>query len=182
MKATKTTLIKPKKVKEKEKQKLEWLAPLLLLVLGIILFTDSSRRVIIVFYVIGALILFFGIFRLISYYRLKKELKIEDNQKLVIGTSTIFVGILVILLSGAIEVFLRFILGFLLIINGLKKVIVSLNYKNYIVLLEGILFIGIGLYTILAQNIVFQIIGVLLIASSIIDFTTYIIEKRKTRV
>ncbi len=174
----KTTLIKPKKIREKEIKKLEIFGPLLMLVVGIILVTNSSQAVIFVFYCIGALAILFGIFHLVSYYQLKKELKVEDNQKLVLGTSSIFIGIVTILLAGAIEAFLRFILGFLLLVHGIKKIIVSLNQKNYILLLEGILFVGIGLYTVLAENIIFQIVGVLLIVSSVIDFIAFI-KKRK---
>lgn len=176
----KTTLIKPKKVKEKEAKKLEILGPLLMLIVGIILFTNSSKAVIFVFYCIGILIILFGTYHLISYYRLKKEVKIEDNQKLVLGSSSIFIGIVTILLASAIETFLRFILGAILIINGIQKTILSLNQRNYIVLTEGILFIGIGLYTILAENIVFQIVGVLLIVSSVIDFVNFVkMQKNK---
>jgi len=177
---TKTTLIKPKKLKEKEMKKLEILGPLLSLVLGIILFTDSSKAVIFVFYGIGALIILFGLYHLVSYYRLKKELKIEDNRKLMMGCSALFIGIVTILLAGAIETFLRFILGFIFIVHGIQKIILSLNQRNYVILTEGILFVGIGLYTILAENIVFQILGVLLIVSSVIDFVNLVkIQKNK---
>lgn len=175
----KTTLIKPKKVREKEVKKLEILGPLLMLLIGIILFTNSSKAVIFIFYSVGVLAILFGIFRLVSYYRLKKELKVEDNAKMVMGSSSIFIGIVIILLAGAIEAFLRFILGFVLLVNGIRKTIFSLNQRNYVVLLEGILFVGIGLYTILAENIVFQIVGVLLIVSSIIDFIEFLKEQKK---
>ena len=176
----KTTLIKPKKGRENNAKKLEILGPLLMLIVGIILFTNSSKAVIFIFYCIGALVILFGCYHLVSYYRLKKELKIEDNRKLVLGSSSIFIGIVIILLAGAIETFLRFILGFILIINGIQKTILSLNQRNYIVLTEGILFVGIGLYTILAENILFQIVGVLLIVSSVIDFVNFI-KKQKNK-
>lgn len=176
----KTTLIKPKKVKEKEAKKLEVLGPLLMLIVGIILLTNSSKAVIFVFYCIGVLAILFGVFHLVSYYRTKKELKVDDNAKLVMGSSSVFVGIVIILLAGAIETFLRFILGFVLLFHGVRKTIFSLTQKNYVVLLEGIFLVGIGLYTILAENIVFQVIGVLLIVSSIIDFIEFIkVQKNK---
>ncbi len=63
----KTTLIKPKKIREKEIKKLEIFGPLLMLVVGIILVTNSSQAVIFVFYCIGALAILFGIFHLVSY-------------------------------------------------------------------------------------------------------------------
>ena len=178
MKEIKATLIKPKKKKEKQMKDREYLGPLLMLLLGIILFTNSSKAIIYVFYAIGACIFLFGVYHLLSYYRLKKKLTLEDNQKMVLGTSSIFIGILIILLASAIETFLRFILGFILLLNGLKKIWFSFYQRNYIVLLEGIIFIGIGLYTILAENIVLQIIGILLIISSVIDFFSYLLIKK----
>lgn len=170
MKEEKTTLIKPKKKKEKETDNLKILGPILMLILGIILLTNSSKAVIIVFYSIGAVFILTGIFNLIRYYQLKKEMNIEDNSKLVLGTSMIFIGVLILILSGAIETFLRFIIGIILIYNGLKNAILSLNTKNYVTLIIGISLISMGLYTILAENIIFQIVGVLLIISSVVDF------------
>ena len=99
------------------------LGPILMLVLGIILLTNSSKAVILVFYVIGAIFILVGIWNLVSYYKMKKELNIEDNGKLVLGTSTLFIGIVILILSGAIETFLRFIIGIILIFNGLKNAI-----------------------------------------------------------
>lgn len=176
MKSQKTTLIKPKK--EKENKSLNIIGPIIMMLIGIILFTDSSKAVIIVCYCIGAVIMAFGIYELFSYYRLKQELNIEDSKKLMLGVCTIFIGVLVIILSGAIETFLRFILGIALMGNGLKKAVYALSIHNNVTLLEGIIFIGIGLYTILAENIVFQMVGILLIIASIVDIITCIREKK----
>ncbi len=182
MKEEKTTLIKPKKGKENKKEtdakNLKILGPILLLVLGIILLTNSSKAVIIVFYCIGAIFILVGIYNLLAYYKIKKKLKLEDNNKMVLGATTLFIGIMVLLLSGAIETFLRFIIGVVLIYNGLKNVMISLRSKNYFTLIIGIVFIGMGLYTILAENIIFQIIGVLLIISSIVDFIGLLSQKK----
>lgn len=181
VKKEKTTLIKPKKVKENEKNELKILTPIIMLILGIILLTDSSKAVIIIFYIIGAIFLLIGIYNLISYYKLKKELNIEDNNKLILSTSTLFIGIVILLLSGAIETFLRFIIGFVLIYSGIRNTVVALHGKNYFILIVGIGLIGIGLYTILAQNIVLQIIGALLIIASIIDFVNLLNPKNKSQ-
>lgn len=176
MKKEKTTLIKPKKSKEKEKLKL--FEPIVMLILGIILLTDSSKAVILVFYFIGVIFIMVGGYNLFSYYKMKKELNIEDNSKLVLGTSTLFIGIIILLLSGAIETFLRFIIGIILIYNGLKNFLIAISAKNYMTLIIGITLIGMGLYTIFAENIIFQIIGVLLIVASIVDFIGILSQKK----
>ncbi len=177
MKKEKATLIKPKKEGERNNSKL--LSAILTLVLGIILFTDSSKAVIIVFYCIGVVFLLVGIFHFISYYKTKKELHIEDNNKLILATSALFIGIVILILSSAIEKFLRFILGIILIFNGLRNIVVSLQIKNYVPILIGIVFVGMGLYTILAENIVLQIVGALFILSSIVDFVSMFTSLKK---
>ena len=53
--------------------------------------------------------------RIPNIEKYKKELNMEDNSKLVLGTSAVFVGIVIVILSGAIETFLRFIIGILLL-------------------------------------------------------------------
>lgn len=179
MKKEKTTLIKPKKVKEKEDKKKDLLVPFIMFLLGLIFLTNSSKAIIIVCYIIGAFIMLFGIGKLISYYHLKQQLKIEDNQKLVLGILTILMGLIVIILSGAIEAALRFIIGAILILNGLQKTFLSINYRNTVTLVEGIVLIAIGLYTILAENIILQIVGAFLILSSIIDVITYFKGQKK---
>lgn len=177
MKEEKTTLIKPQKIKEKENERLKMLTPLILLIIGIILFTNSDKLIILICYVIGFAVLIFGIYNLIKYYRLKKELNFDDNTSLVIGGSISFLGILIILLASAIEIGIRYIIGFGLIYNGYKKLTISFSNKNYITLTEGIILILLGLYSILAKNIVFTIIGLLLIISSIIDLINLYLKK-----
>lgn len=179
MESPKTTLIKPKKIKEKEQKQMNFIPPLIMLTVGIILLTNSSKAVIIVCYILGAIVLLFGAIHLIKYYQLKSQLHIEDNQKLIIGIIGVFVGLLIILLSSAIETLLRFIIGFSLLFNGISKISIAISEKNTVSLFEGIVFIIAGLYTILATNIVFQIIGVLLIIASVFDLLTYFKEIKK---
>ncbi len=179
MKSQKTTLIKPQKRKEKEKINYELISAIILLVTGIILVTNSSKAVIIICYCLGIIIALFGGFNLLNYYRLKNELKIESNTHLILGVTTVFIGIIIILLASAIEAFLRFIIGLILIINGLNKIKTSIDNRTFITLTIGIILVGIGLYTILAENIIFIIVGSLLILSSTIDLIKYFNNQKK---
>ncbi len=180
MKEVKTTLIKPKRIKEKEQDRLKIISPIILLIVGIILFTSSDKLVTLICYFLGIIILIFGIFNLIKYYKVKKELKIDDNTSLIIGGTLTFVGLLTIILASAIEVGIRYIIGFILLYSGFQKITFALASKNYIILIEGLIFIILGLYSILAQNIVFTIIGLLLIISSIMDLIEIIFIKKSS--
>lgn len=175
----KTTLIKPKKEKKEKTNNYALIGSIIMLIIGIILFTNSSKAIIIVCYLIGAFICAIGTYNLINYYRLKKELNIENTTNLIIGVTTLFIGIVVIILASAIETFLRFIIGIILIINGLKKIKDSIDYTNYITLIIGIVLVGIGLYTVLAENIIFTIVGLLMIISSINDIIKYFKTEKK---
>lgn len=179
MKTQKTTIIKPQKVKEKEKKNYDLIGSIIMLIIGIILLTNSSKAVIIVCYCIGGAIAAFGAYNLINYYRLKKELNIENNTNLILGVTTIFIGIIIIILASAIETFLRFIIGAVLVVSGIKKIKSSIDFRNYFVLTAGIILVAIGLYTILAENIIFAIVGLLLIVSSVLDIIKYIQEQKK---
>lgn len=179
MKSQKTTIIKPERVKAKEAKKWDIIAPIIMLIIGIILFTNSSTAVVIVCYIIGTIGLVIGGYNLLSYSKLKKELNVEDTNKLILGIAAIAIGLIVIVLSSAIETFLRFIIGIVLISSGIQKTIPSIDNRNYLFLTEGIIFIALGLYTILAENIVFTIIGLLLIISSIMDLINYYKEQKK---
>ena len=178
MKKEKTTIIKPKKVQDKETKNYELISSIIMLIIGIILFTNSSKAIVIVCYCIGTAISIFGGYNLLNYYRLKKELNIENTNNLIVGITSLFIGIILILLASAIETFLRFIIGVILIISGIKKIKTSLDNNNYIILTTGIIIVAIGLYTILAENIVFAIVGLLLIVSSIIDIFKYYKDKK----
>ncbi len=177
MKKEKVTLIKPKKEQTKNNSAL--LSALASLIIGIILFTDSGKAIIITFYCIGAVFLLVGIFNFISYYKTKKQLNIEDNNKLVLAASALFIGIIILLLSSTIEKFLRFILGIILIFNGLRNIIISIQTRNYIPIVIGLIFVGTGLYTILVGNIILQVVGILLIVSSIVDFVGILANNKK---
>ncbi len=178
MKREKTTLIKPQKTKERGSQKTTLIFPLISLILGIILLTSSTKAVIIVCYLIGGIVVLFGLYHLFRYYKLKQELKIEDNQKLILGVAFLAIGLVIIILSSVLETCLRFIIGFSLIVNGIKKAIIAINNRDSLILILGLMFIAMGLYTILAENIIFQIVGILLILSSIIDILNLFITKK----
>lgn len=177
MKTGKTTLIKPKKRNNNNKNNYELISIIAMFIIGLILLTNSSKAVIIVCYCIGASITIFGSYNLFRYYRLKKELNIENNGFLVLGVTTIFLGIITIILASAIETFLRFIIGITLIVSGIKKIKSSIDVRNYLYLTTGIILVAIGLYTILAENIIFAIVGLLLIISSILDLIKYFTKK-----
>lgn len=180
----KVELIKPKsKKQEKKEQDLKnsfnknkkFISPILMGIVGFIFLTNSNTIIIYACYILGAIIAGFGIYNIIKYIQLKNQLKIEDSVKLNTGIISIAIGLLVILLSSVIETFLNIIIGTWLIITGVTKLIgiselysVDKNTAN-LNIIEAIIVIAMGLYSIFFQNIVLTIIGIWMIIGAGID-------------
>ena len=82
--------------------------------------------------------------------------------------------------NGVIEFVIRLIMGGFILANGLNKIIVSLNSKEYnpkwkILISIGIILVLVGLYMILKENIVLSTVGLVLIVYSSIDIISYIL-------
>lgn len=177
-------LIKPKsKKQEKKEQDLrdsfnknkKFISPVLMGIVGFIFLTNSNTIIIYACYILGAIIAGFGIYNVIKYIQLKNQLKIEDSVKLNTGIISIAIGLLVILLSSVIETFLNIIIGAWLIITGVTKLIgiselYSVDKKTAnLNIIEAIIVIAMGLYSIFFQNIVLTIIGIWMIVGAGID-------------
>lgn len=180
----KVELIKPKsKKQEKKEQDLKnsfnknkkFISPILMGIVGFIFLTNSNTIIIYACYILGAIIAGFGIYNIIKYIQLKNQLKIEDSVKLNTGIISIAIGLLVILLSSVIETFLNIIIGTWLIITGITKLIgiselYSVDKKTAnLNIIEAIIVIAMGLYSIFFQNIVLTIIGIWMIIGAGID-------------
>ncbi len=180
----KVELIKPKsKKQEKKEQDLrdsfnknkKFISPVLMGIVGFIFLTNSNTIIIYACYILGAIIAGFGIYNIIKYIQLKNQLKIEDSVKLNTGIISIAIGLLVILLSSVIETFLNIIIGAWLIITGVTKLIgiselYSVDKKTAnLNIIEAIIVIAMGLYSIFFQNIVLTIIGIWMIIGAGID-------------
>lgn len=174
----KTVLITPK-----EKQKKGLIESIILLVLGIILVTNSNSIVTMAFQIIGILIILFGIYRILGYFKLKKQFNQIDSEALISGILIITTGIIILLLASILEVGLRYIIGIYLLGNGISKLLIATHLKEiskqlFITrMITGIIYIILGLYTILIANAALVIIGILLIISSSFDIITYFQKK-----
>lgn len=180
----KVELIKPKSKKKMRNEKelkdnfiknKKFISPILLGIVGIIFLTNSNEIIIYACYILGALIAGFGLYNIIKYIQIKKELKIEDSTKLNMGIITIAIGLFVILLAGVIQTFLNLIIGAWLLSTGFIKLIgISVLYQTdrktaNLNIIEGVIVILMGLYTIFFQNIVLAIVGAWMIICSAID-------------
>jgi len=168
----KTEIIKPK---QEEKEKKSLLTPIIYLILGVVLAFKSNEAVTLIFYVLGILVILFGIKSIITYYK-NKELAQFGNINLSLGIISIILGILLMVLSGALEASIRYVLGFFLIFIGISRLLSDYSFNQYknIKSLSNILLIICGVFSIFVSNIILVIIGWILIANALILFWDYL--------
>ena len=167
----KTEIIKPKK-EMKEARSL--LNPIIYLVLGLLLVFKSNEVVELLFYVLGIIIIIYGIKSFVVYYQ-NKDVVLYKNVNLTIAIASVIIGVLLIILSGVLEASIRYVLGFFFIFMGISRLLTSISfnqYKNFSIL-SNIVLIALGIYSIFFSNAVLVIIGVILIINAIILFIEY---------
>ena len=167
-------VIIPKKNHNENKNK-SILAPIVYLGLGLILAFKSDEAVQLLFYVIGAIIIVFGVKSLVEYNR-HKELAQYKSINLSVGITSLILGVLLITLAGAITLSIRYIIGFFLIFIGLGRILNQISYGVTINFsaISNIILIILGFYSIFVSNAVLMIIGWILIANAILLFVEYI--------
>lgn len=150
-------------------------------VLGIIIFLYPKLLVKVISYGLGGLLILTGIYRTINYYVQDKKLGIVNRNELAFGITAIVLGILFIFLVDAIQLLIKIIVGGWLIIAGINKIIKTFfirerDAKFYALIVIGLILIGIGLYIIIALNIL-SIIGLFMMMYGLIDFISYFVYK-----
>lgn len=171
----KVTVIK----QSKKGKKRSLIYSIILLILGIFLTFNSGGVLNTIFNILGILVVLFGIYRFVTYYRLKSQLKIDDSSILMSAVMSILFGVLIILLSNILTNTIQIITGIWLLFVGISRLsetdLSNLKNKNNLVSVIGAtLIILLGLYTIFSENVVFVILGIILIIYSVLDIINYI--------
>jgi uncharacterized membrane protein HdeD (DUF308 family) len=156
-------------INPEKKKKTPLLLNFLTLILGCMLLTNNNKVVVYTCYIIGAVAIIIGVYNLFSKYITKKEGNVS------LGVYATVLGVLLFILGHTIEVTLRMIIGFWLIINGLSKLALAFKVKEKFVpfLVLSIILIGAGMYCILISNVFLTVVGAFLIVSSTIDLYNY---------
>ena len=167
----KTEIIKPKK-EMKEARSL--FNPIIYLVLGLLLMFKSNEVIELLFYVLGIIIIIYGIKSFVVYYQ-NKDVVHYKNINLTVAIASVIIGVLRIVLSGVLEASIRYVLGFFFIFMGISRLLTSISFNNYknFSTISNIILIALGIYSIFFSNAVLVIIGVILVINAIILFIEY---------
>mgnify|MGYP001120058735 CR=1 FL=1 len=168
----KTEIIKPEK---ENKNNSSLLTPIIYLIIGVILAFFSNQAVRLIFYIIGIMVIIYGIKLFLVYYQ-NKDKSQYSNINLGLAIISVVGGLLLIFLSESLEISIRYVLGFFLIYMGISRGLTqfSLGECKLPTIVSSVLFIIGGVYSIFKSNAVLMIIGWLLIANSILLFWEYL--------
>ncbi len=148
-----------------------------LLILGLLLVSNSNNLLTTIFNIIGLLLIFYGIYLLIQYSKMK-QMKIEDltirNQMIFYITS----GILTIILSNFLVNMINILTGLFLLFIGISR-LVNNKFPDKVNLIGTIIIILMGIYSILVENAALVLIGLLLICYVILDIVKYFNNKKR---
>ncbi len=158
--------------------KVSLISSIAFLAIGVILFVKPDAVIKFISYCLGAVLIVIGIYKCVNYYIQDKRLGVVNRNEMLFGITAIVLGVIFIFLASAIELLLRFIVGFWIIFAGLSKIFSSFYTTNrtsqfYSLIVVGLILIALGAYTILYSNLPLAIIGLFMMIYGLIDLISY---------
>ena len=150
------------------------------LALGIILINHPEDTIRYVSYILGALLIAFGVIRLNTYFSLREKFQYYDFN-LMIGSLCFLIGLVIIIFGNTIASIFGIIIGMWIVLSSINRMHLSLKLKDsgmkywYISLIVAILVLMIGLYIVFSPELILVTLGILLIIYSAIDIIQSII-------
>lgn len=168
MKKDKVEIIKPQKEKD------SIVNPILYLILGLILTFKSNEAIELIFYVIGIIIIMYGVKALITSYRNKDNLQIK-NLNLSIGLLSTVCGVALCFLANFLNLGIRYVIGFFMIFIGISRLLTDFSLSNRKItnIISNIVLIVLGIFSIFVSNAVLVIIGIILLINSVLLFIQF---------
>ncbi len=159
---------------------------ILFFILGAVMYTRPEFIVLVFSYVIGGLIILFGIYYCIKNYIEIKNNKETSSKDMILGITLIVIGLIFIFLANVIEALVRLVIGGYILFVGITRFVNSLylkkNIRFYVSLGLSLLLIAGGLYTILEANLAFQTIGVVIMAYSVIEIIGFVFNHDDSKI
>ena len=152
-------------------------------IIGATLFSNPDGVIKLISYFIGLTLILTGVFKLYTYYRLKKRNLVVSKFDCTTGLVSIIIGIVTIVCSSAIETSIRFIMGAWILYSGISRLILAISMyeeskANVIpLLLIAIFLIGFAIYMILKSNLVVSLIGVFIMIYAVMEIIGYVLYK-----
>ena len=155
-------------------------ASLIFLVLGLILINHPEGTIKVVSYILGGLLIIFGVFRLGTYFSTREKFAYYDFN-LTVGALCFLAGLIIIVFGTAIASLFGIMVGIWIVLTAINRINFAFRLKEekvkywYVSLIIALLVISAGLYIIFAPELILITLGYLLISYSIMDIIQSII-------
>ena len=159
------------------------------IIIGLIMLLNPEFIANFINYVIGSIILVYGIVYLIKLYQQKNGEVIKFD--FLAGVFLLSLGLYLVLNSNILLTLIPFCSGFIIILDGVYQLINSFKLKKnnyhlwYINLIIGLLFIGFAVYIMInylnISYLIIRIVGGVLIFDALTDFYTYFVMKKNKK-
>lgn len=151
------------------------LMPIMLFILGLLLFTNPKEVTEFFSYIVGAIFLLLGIYKII----IDNKSNNKTSSDLYYSFILILIGLIFIIFRGGFEFLIRFVMGLFILVNGLNVIASGANTMkasktSVVSLIIGFVLVLFGIYMIFIDNLVFSTIGLILMVYSVIEFINYI--------
>ena len=156
------------------------LTSVIFLVLGIILINHPEDTVKFVSYILGGLLIIFGMFRLGSYFGARDDFSYYDFN-LTLGSLCLLIGLVIIVFGPTIASIFGIIIGIWIVLSSINRINLAFKLKDsgikywYVCLIIALLVLACGLYIIFSPELILVTVGTLLIVYSIMDIVQSII-------
>lgn len=156
------------------------LESVLFAILGLILILKPEETVKAISYILGAIFILIGIYKIITYFKEKGKDDIY-NYNLIYGVMVVVIGLISIIYSTTIGTIFRIIIGIWIVYSAVVRASSALKLKNlnsniwiYAFILSIAMF-ACGLYVVLNEGAVIVTIGTLMVVYAVMDIVENII-------
>lgn len=156
--------------------------------MGLIIAYNPNEIFQIISYLLGGILIIFGIIKIVEYLKLKNSYDLY-NDDLVYGVMAILLGIIVIVCNGMIETLLRILIGLWIIYSGAMRFALALKLQKIDAdnkIWVPVLFIAIamllcGIYIIANPGTIMVTIGVIMIIYGVMDIIEEVIFMKNAK-
>ena len=156
------------------------LESVLFAILGLILILKPEETVKAISYILGAIFILIGIYKIITCFKEKGKDDIY-NYNLIYGVMVVVIGLISIIYSTTISTIFRLIIGIWIVYSAVVRASSALKLKNlnskiwiYAFILSIVMF-ACGLYVVLNEGAVIVTIGTLMVVYAVMDIVENII-------
>ena len=156
------------------------LSSVVFLLLGIILVNHPEDTIKFVSYIMGGLMIIFGIIRLSTYFTSRDKFAYYDFN-LMLGSLCLLVGLVIIIFGSSIASIFGIILGIWIVLSAINRINLAFKLKDsgikywYLSLIIAIIVLICGLYIVFSPELILVTLGIILIAYSVMDIIQSII-------